>query len=472
MPPQAATYAEFTPLIFMKRPFFLKQILLLAGDVAILYAALFLGLYLRYFHEFDKAIIDQHLLPFSLIYLIWLIVFYVDGLYDITVAKNNLSFWRLFFEAMAINALIAIGFFYLIPIFGITPKTNLFIILGTTIALFYLWRNVYNYLLPNIGLKNSVIIIEGGNEAKEIASILTKRPELGYKITALFKNQSAENSFDGIPIIRNIDELKNALANYSVDTIVLPLELNHSGEIINYLYSNLFKKFRFIDLVSFYELVVRRIPVSVINETWFLQNLQEAEKNLYDKIKIVIDYILAIILFVILAAIYIPVFAAIKFDDKGPVLYSQKRVGRGGKKFKIYKFRTMKIDAEKDGAQFAKDGDARITRVGKFLRRTRLDELPQIVNVLKNEMSFIGPRPEQPEFVEELKRVMPFYDIRHIIKPGLTGWAQINYYYAATIKENLKKLQYDLFYIKNRSIILDGAILLKTLNIILKLRGR
>jgi exopolysaccharide biosynthesis polyprenyl glycosylphosphotransferase len=456
----------------MKRPFFFKQLLLLSGDIAIFYMALFLGLYIRYGAAFDLKIFNAHLLPFSLLYLVWLVIFYIDGLYDITVAKNNLAFLRLFFESMIINALVAAGFFYLVPIFGIAPKTNLFIILITTIVLFYFWRNLYNQLMPSIAIKNSILFIEGGAEAREIAGILKRRPELGFGVVAFYESKSAENSFIDLPILHDLESLKKILSEQSVDTVVLPMELRREDGVVGFLYSNLFKKFRFLDLVSFYELIVRRIPLSVINEAWFLHNLQESDKKLYDKIKIILDYFLGLILFIGLSFVVVPVAAAVKLDDKGPVFYSQKRIGRGGKEFRMYKFRTMKTDAEKDGAQFAKDGDSRVTRVGKFLRKTRIDELPQIINVLKNEMSFVGPRPEQPEFVEELKTAMPFYDIRHIIKPGLTGWAQINFYYAATIEENLKKLQYDLFYIKNRSLILDGIILLKTLNIILKFRGR
>jgi len=456
----------------MKRPFFLKQLMLLLGDIAILYAALFLALYIRYGYKFELGIFTQHIYPFTLLYLIWLIIFYINGLYDITIAKNNLAFWRLFFEAMAINALVATGFFYLIPIFGIAPKTNLFIVLAITVALFYIWRNLYNSFLPSFIVKNSVLIIEGGDEAKEISNIILRRPELGYETIALYKEGSAENISGKTPVIRNLNELKYILEKYPVNTVVLPMELRQNGEIVNYLYSNLFRKFRFIDLVSFYEMIVRRIPVSVINETWFLNNLQEAEKKLYDKIKTAADFGLSLIFFIFLALIFPFAFVAIKLDDRGPIFYSQKRTGKNGKQFKVYKFRTMRVDAEKDGAKFASKNDARITGVGKFLRLTRIDELPQIINVLKGEMSFVGPRPEQPGFVEELKKMMPFYDVRHIIKPGLTGWAQINYQYAATLEENLKKLQYDLFYIKNRSLVLDGLILLKTLNIISKLRGR
>ncbi len=400
----------------MKRPFFFKQIMLLLGDVAIFYIALFLGLYIRYGQKFELNTFFLHLYPFTILYLVWLIVFYIDGLYDITAAKNNLAFWRLFIESMVVNALVATGFFYLLPIFGISPKTNLFIILAVTVVLFYIWRNLYNSFLPSFVVKNSVVIIEGGDEAKEIAKIISRRPELGYDTIALHQSNSGETIFDKTPIIRNVDELKYILEKYPVDTVILPMELarDHSSEIINYLYSNLFKKFRFIDLVSFYEIIVRRIPVSVINEAWFLHNLQEAEKKFYDKLKTAVDYFLGAILFVFFLLIFIPVAVAVKLDDKGPIFYSQKRIGLAGKQIKIYKFRTMKVDAEKDGAQFAMDGDARVTRVGKFLRKTRIDELPQVINILKNEMSFVGPRPEQPEFVDELKKLMPFYDVRHI----------------------------------------------------------
>jgi lipopolysaccharide/colanic/teichoic acid biosynthesis glycosyltransferase len=161
-------------------------------------------------------------------------------------------------------------------------------------------------------------------------------------------------------------------------------------------------------------------------------------------------------------------------DDFGPIFYRQKRVGQDSRIFEVIKFRTMVPDAEKDGAQWAHEKDKRITRIGSFLRKTRLDELPQLWNVLRGQMSFIGPRPERPEFAfsNELLSQIPFYQIRHTIKPGLTGWAQIKYPYGASIKDTLQKLQYDLFYIKNRSFVLDLAIILKTTKIILSGGGR
>jgi lipopolysaccharide/colanic/teichoic acid biosynthesis glycosyltransferase len=158
--------------------------------------------------------------------------------------------------------------------------------------------------------------------------------------------------------------------------------------------------------------------------------------------------------------------------NKGPLLYIQERIGKNGIPFKIYKLRTMIVNAEKDGVRWAKKNDKRITAFGKFLRNTRLDEIPQFYNILKGDMSIIGPRPERPFFVNELARIIPFYETRHIIKPGLTGWAQVNSRYGSTIEDSLTKLQYDLYYIKHRSVFLDLSIVVKTLSTVLFYRGQ
>ena len=164
--------------------------------------------------------------------------------------------------------------------------------------------------------------------------------------------------------------------------------------------------------------------------------------------------------------------AAVKLNSPGNVFYTQKRIGKGGQMFWLLKFRSMVQDAEKDGAKWAEKEDTRITKVGNFLRKSRLDELPQLWNVLKGEMSFIGPRPERPEFVRELEKQIPFYQTRHLIKPGLTGWAQINFPYGASVEDAMEKLQYDLYYIKHRSLVLDFGVVLKTIKIVLSRGGR
>jgi len=228
------------------------------------------------------------------------------------------------------------------------------------------------------------------------------------------------------------------------------------------------------ELPSFYEKITGKIPVSAIEEVWFLENLMTDQKTFFTGLKRILDILISLILG--LGALILTPFIAIlvKFSSPGPIFYYQKRVGQDNQIFEIIKFRTMIHNAEKNGAEWSKEKDNRITWSGKFLRKTRLDELPQLLNILKNEMSFVGPRPERPEFAfsSEILAQIPFYQVRHSIKPGLTGWAQIKYPYGSSIRDTLQKLQYDLYYIKNRSFVLEIAIILKTIKIILSGGGR
>jgi exopolysaccharide biosynthesis polyprenyl glycosylphosphotransferase len=190
------------------------------------------------------------------------------------------------------------------------------------------------------------------------------------------------------------------------------------------------------------------------------------------KLKRVIDIFLAIVLIVMLMPVFLLTAFFIVIDSRGPVFYSQARKGLNDKEFNVHKFRSMVVDAEKEGVKWAEDNDPRVTRIGKFIRTARIDELPQLWNVLKGEMSFIGPRPERPEFIHQLEKEIPYYDLRHLVMPGITGWAQVMYPYGASVEDAREKLQYDLFYIKNFSLLLDFVILMKTIRIVLRREGR
>lgn len=215
-------------------------------------------------------------------------------------------------------------------------------------------------------------------------------------------------------------------------------------------------------LDEFYEMIFKKIPANLISEEWFLK---VKKRNLEDKLKRILDVILSLIFGILFFPFWILIPFLIFIEDGRPVFYLQERVGKNNKIFKLIKFRSMKKDAEKTGVQWAKVEDERVTKVGKILRKFHLDEIPQLFNVLKGEMSLVGPRAERPEFVEILKEKIPFYEFRHIVKPGITGWAQINFGYARSVEDSLKKFEYDLYYIKNRSLILDLKILLKTFQI-------
>lgn len=441
----------------------IKKALLLLGDILIIYLALFLMLYFSY-NENWATHWNQHFYPFSIIYLFWLIVFYIIGLYDLTLARNNLDFFANLAKALVINTGLAVAFFYFIPYFGITPKTHLFVNLIIFALLFILWRQVYNYFIKSPALLNNILILGQGQEAKELVSYIKNHPQLGYRIK---KSIDPEE-------VKILSDLIKVIVKEKIQTIVTTAKPYRDGTLVRNLYHCLPLKIVVSDLAAFYEKIIGKIPVSSIEEIWFLENLMSSRKTLFEGIKRTADIFMAALGGIITLAITPFAALLIKLDSPGPIFYRQKRVGQDNRIFNIIKFRTMIKDAEKNGAQWSQKEDERITRIGNFLRKTRLDELPQLWNIFKGDMAFVGPRPERPEFAfsNDLLANIPFYQIRHTIKPGLTGWAQIKYPYSSSIEDTLQKLQYDLYYIKNRSFILDLGIILKTIKIIFSAAGR
>ncbi|MDC0948346.1 sugar transferase [Gammaproteobacteria bacterium] len=227
-------------------------------------------------------------------------------------------------------------------------------------------------------------------------------------------------------------------------------------------------------VTEFYERYFGKEPLDELSEGWFLEatGFVLADTNLYVRLKRVADVLLASFLLVVFSPLMLLVALVVRLDSPGAVLYRQLRIGQGGRRFEVVKFRTMRRDAERDGARWAQTNDARITRCGRWLRRTRLDELPQLVNVLSGQMSLIGPRPERPEFVDHLNEQIPFYNLRHSVRPGISGWAQVSYPYGQTVDDARQKLQYDLYYIKHYSPLLDLLIVFRTLRTVLSASGQ
>jgi exopolysaccharide biosynthesis polyprenyl glycosylphosphotransferase len=221
------------------------------------------------------------------------------------------------------------------------------------------------------------------------------------------------------------------------------------------------------ELVTAYERVTDRVPVRFIQDRWLLleQGFSLYSKEVVRKLKRTMDILIALLLLIPLWPLMLVAVMLIKKDSPGPAIFKQTRVGEGKKEFTLYKFRSMVQNAETNGAMWAQKDDPRITQLGHWLRTTRIDELPQLINVLKGDMSLVGPRPERPEFVHDLEQVIPYYYIRHTVKPGITGWAQIMYPYGSTQEDALNKLEYELFYIKNMSLLLDVKILCRTIGV-------
>jgi len=352
---------------------------------------------------------------------------------------------------MTFNFIVGVLLFYFVPYFKITPKTILFLNSLIFSVLFLLTRKVFLSIF-SAHLLESVAILGEGIEIKNLKKEIEKKPYLGYKLQELDLSKNP---------VEQIEKEK-------IGTLVFTEEIEKDPKFQNFFYDCLFLGVNFIDFPSFYEKVAEKIPTSSISKIWLFKNLKEGEKRIYDKFKRVFDLIMAFTILLFTLPFWSLIALAIKIEDGGPIFYIQKRVGKNKKIFELIKFRSMIKDAEKEGPKWAEIEDQRVTKVGKFLRRFHLDEIPQMINVLKGDISLVGPRPERPEFVEKLEKEIPYYNLRHIIKPGFTGWAQIKFRYARSIEDSLEKFQYDLYYIKNRSLFLDLKILLKTFQLFFK----
>lgn len=448
----------------------IKKISLFIGDVFILYFSLWLTLLIRYNETVTPERWAQHFIPFTLIFILWLVVFYITSFYDLGLAKNNVVFFANFFKGISWCAGLAVAFFYLFDA-GIAPKTNLFIHLLIFTLLLIIWRQLFNKLAKTTALQSNILILGYSPAIIELASEINNKPQLGFKVVAITRDGQLSLSENDLPeninLIEAPNSLKKLIIEEKISTIIAGTDIRQDQKLISDLYDCLSEKISIFDLPTFLEKFTGKIPVNSIGQIWFLENLNEESKSIYQISKRIIDIFIASIL-LILTLIFIPfIYTVVKLNSPGPFLFKQKRTGKDNKSFLATKIRSMHRNAETNGPQWAVRNDNRVTRSGKFMRKTRIDEIPQLINILKGEMSFIGPRPERPEFVTQLSKKIPFYNQRHLIKPGLSGWAQINFPYGASEQDALEKLQYDLYYIKNRSFFLDLSILLKTIKTVL-----
>ncbi len=264
------------------------------------------------------------------------------------------------------------------------------------------------------------------------------------------------------PCVGTLEHIADVLSAYSVDEVVVGSELVFDGRVGRAVASCLERRCRVTDQNTFVEKWLGEVPVESITAEWFLRADVQNRGN-YEAVSRLMSVAVAALGLVLSAPLWPLIALAIRLDSRGPAFFRQIRVGQGGRCFRMYKFRTMRCDAEKDGARWAQPNDSRVTRVGRWLRRSRLDELPQLLNVLRGDMALVGPRPERPEFVHNLEQVLPHYRLRHLTKPGLTGWAQIHHGYGGSVADAHRKLCFDLYYLKHRSLEMDVAILIRTL---------
>jgi sugar transferase (PEP-CTERM system associated) len=399
---------------------------------------------------------------------------YAD-LYNLRVVAERRELTVRILQALgAASIILAVVYFWFPTLIigrGVFMLTAVFVI-----TFVILWRVTFEWVSGRVGPRERLLLVGTGDAVVSLArELFDRRHELGVEIVGFV---DADPSRVGAPVINpgvigTVEDIPSIVRARSVDRVVVSLADARGKLPMEKLLEMRLDGVSFDHLASVYEQYTGKIAVENLRPSWFIFAGGFRRSRVLAAVKRSLDILLSTTGLICLLPLMAMVALAVRLSSKGPVLYHQQRVGLDGRIFVVHKFRSMREDAEaQTGPVWAtKDGDPRTTPVGRFLRRTRLDELPQLWNVLIGDMSFVGPRPERPEFVAELKRQIPYYGQRHVIRPGITGWAQVRYTYGATVEDALQKLQYDLFYIKNLSLPLDLFIIFETLKTVVLRRG-
>jgi sugar transferase (PEP-CTERM system associated) len=452
-----------------------KTILILA-DIIIIYAGLLFALYLRLGKNGTMFQLYQNsgLWKFILATVVCITALYFYDLYDYGVIHNRRKLILRLIQALVSAWIILIIIFYFIPSLEIGRGTAVYSVI-ITITLLLALRSWIHYLLGHPDIGEKILIIGGGEVAIETAEAVLKRRDAGYRIIG-FITEDFESVKKRLPKERNlgiIDNLEKIVREEKIDRILVGLRErrgNFPSEVL--LRLSLAGDVYIEECTSFFERVTGKVNLDLLYPSWLIFNGRRRDTQLKTVLRKGGHRCLGLIGLIISFPIALLMIMLIKLDSKGAIFYRQERVGKNGHIFEVLKFRSMKTDAEADGLPvWATSGDDRTTRIGRIIRKIRVDEIPQFWNIIKGEMTFTGPRPERPHFVLQLSEEIPFYEHRHLVAPGLTGWAQINYPYGASVEDARQKLQYDLYYIKNQSLLLDIRIVFETIKIVLFGKG-
>lgn len=414
------------------------------------------------------------LIPLIVVYFYWLIIFSFAGLYQHWFVRSRFDEFASVFKA------VSFGCFFLFFIIFIDDFINNAPIISRFLILIY-WlimvlsvssgriiiRSIQRNLLEKgIGLRNT-LIVGSGNKAEELKTMVNKYPQLGYRISGFV----SINDDSGKDSLGRTENLPDIIRSMDISEILIALETNEKDRLIDILRYCSEEKVSMKILPDMYEIVSGMAKTNQIYGIPLIEVMPDIMSPAGKLTKRILDVGISLFTLIILLPLLLLVALSVKIDSKGPVFYRQIRVGRRGKEFQMYKFRSMIANSEEYGPEWAGEDDPRITRTGKIIRKTYFDEVPQMINVLKNEMSLIGPRPERPYFVEQLKKEIPYYYKRLSVKPGITGWAQIKHKYDSSLEDVKTKLQYDFYYIENMSLKLDFKIMINTIIVITLMKG-
>ncbi|HOL90305.1 MAG TPA: exopolysaccharide biosynthesis polyprenyl glycosylphosphotransferase [Candidatus Pacearchaeota archaeon] len=430
------------------------KIIYFLGDIFLMYLSLFLALVLRHrnLYFWTETQLNNFFFHFSFIFLFWVVILYIFDFYEVSLIKKFSQFFYNLFIFIFLASVLGTAYFYLVPKTLVSPKTILFLSVFFFAILFFLWRYLLNQILKLKNFKEKIILVLSSEELNYLLpEIKNKR---GYEIIKIFDN----NSFD-------VSEIKKLAEKEKAKTIIFSNSFYKDKNFINEFVLNFSFKLNLLSFVDFYEILAQKILIEFIDNDWVLDNILKPDKKIEEFTKRCFDILFSFIGFLIFLVLLPFVALIIKIDSDGPVFFNQRRVGKNRKIFTLYKFRTMKTSKDEKEKLWREKDEKEITRVGKFLRRFHLDELPQFLNILKGDLSFVGPRPEWEKLDEIFIKEIPFYSLRYLVKPGFTGWAQLKFPPSTSVKEAKEKFKYDLYYIKNRNFFMDLGIILKTIQL-------
>lgn len=463
-------------LRIFKQYYPIRNIFFFIGEGLAIYASVIVA---------SRIVLKDQSIPFGTwVYLkVFLITFicqaclYYNDLYDFKVTDSFSELGIRLLQALGASAIFLAGIYIIFPQaiigYGIFALSVAFVIL-----LIVSWRFFYKIILNHGIFDQNIIIMGSGDLAQNIINEITQRKDSGYTVSLNVKEYMGNNELPNaqnrasMSYKQNYDGLCDMAEELNIRKIVVALTEKRGALPTKELVKCRVNGIEIIEGASFYEMLTGKFIVEQINPAWLIFSEGFYKSRARRFLKRTTDIILSIVLLILLSPLILITAILIKIDSKGPVIFSQERLGKNKKTYLIYKFRSMVSDAEKQsGPVWAEDNDSRVTRVGRVIRKWRMDEIPQLWNVLKGDMSFVGPRPEREFFVKKLEDIIPYFTERFSVKPGITGWAQVCYSYGASVEDAIEKLNYDLFYIKNMSIFLDFMIIMRTIKIVLFGKG-
>jgi sugar transferase (PEP-CTERM system associated) len=405
--------------------------------------------------------------------LMYIGILYVFDMYNIKRIKNIQEVMIRILASFILSGILMTFFFYFFP-GGRFGRGIFFVQLSFSFLLVSTWRILFSKIYRFTIVKQRLLIIGGGKCARYLIAVLDS--DLSeYEIYGILDDDPKKQGqhIGSAKIIGLLSDFNDIIDKIGNCTTVIAITNNRKYPMIRDILRARIKGVTVLEMPNLFESITGRIPVKHIHDGWLLfsDGFSLLNKEFIQRIKRVIDVVLSVFLLVTLSPIALISGVMVKLESKGPILFIQKRVGKDENVFDLIKLRSMYENAESNGPVWAEENDLRVTKIGRWIRRFRIDEIPQLWNILRGEMSFIGPRPERLEFINMLEKKIPYYYLRHTVKPGITGWAQVNYPYGASIEDSEIKLEYDLYYVKNMSLFLDFTIFLKTIGVVIFRQG-